>query len=132
MAKSVPTIRLAEKGDFKNTIGFLKKYREKRWLEKLDHYGALGVRLLSEATPKRTGKTAASWGYEIINYDDNVTLRWYNTNVVNGWYNVALMLQYGHGTRNGAWIEGIDYINPVMKQVMEECSGKIWEEVTKG
>lgn len=122
---------MQEKGDFKKTLSFLKRMQEKKWVDNLDHYGALGVRLLSDATPKDTGKTANSWGYEIVNYEDNVTLRWYNTNVVNGYFNVALMLQYGHGTRNGTWVEGRDYINPVMQKVMEECGGKIWEEVTK-
>lgn len=130
MAKSI-SIYMQEKGDFKKTLSFLKRMQEKKWVDNLDHYGALGVRLLSDATPKDTGKTANSWGYEIVNYEDNVTLRWYNTNVVNGYFNVALMLQYGHGTRNGTWVEGRDYINPVMQKVMEECGGKIWEEVTK-
>lgn len=130
MAKTI-SIQLQEKGDFKKTFSFLKKIKEKRWISQLDHYGELGVRYLAEATPKDTGKTAASWGYEIVNEEDNVTLRWYNTNIVKDYFNVALMLQYGHGTRNGTWIEGRDYINPAMQKVMEEAAGKIWEEVNK-
>lgn len=130
MAKTI-SIQLQEKGDFKRTFSFLKKMKEKRWISKLDYYGELGVRYLAEATPKDTNKTAASWGYEIVNEEDNVTIRWYNTNIVKDYFNVALMLQYGHGTRNGTWIEGRDYINPAMQKVMEEAAGKIWEEVAK-
>lgn len=130
MPKSM-SIYMQEKGDFKKTLSFLKSMQEKRWVSQLDHFGEMGVKYLSEATPKDTGLTANSWHYEIVNYEDNITLRWYNTNVVKDYFNVALMLQYGHGTRNGTWVEGIDYINPAMKKVMEECSGKIWEEVTK-
>lgn len=130
MAK-VATLRLKESGSFKNTFKFLKDLRERHWLKQLDRFGRLGVKALAEATPKDTGKTAESWQYEVITYEDNVTLRWYNTNVVDGWFNVAVMLQYGHGTRNGGWVEGRDYINPAIQPIIDKAVKGIWEEVTK-
>lgn len=130
MAK-VATLRLKESGSFKSTFKFLKDLRERHWLKQLDHFGKLGVKALAEATPRDTGKTAESWQYEVITYEDNVTLRWYNTNVVDGWFNVAVMLQYGHGTRNGGWVEGRDYINPAIQPIIDKAVKGIWEEVTK-
>lgn len=125
------TVRMRTKGSFDKTFTFLKRMREKKFLEKLDMYAQKGVEALRAATPKDTGKTAASWDYEITDDGNVLTVTWINTNVVNDWYNVALMIQYGHGTGTGGYVEGIDYINPALRPVFEEMAGKIWEEVNK-
>lgn len=123
------TIRLEEKGDFSKTFKFLKGLKEKSWKKSLDTYGRQGVEALRAVTPKDTGLTANSWHYEIIDFDDNVTIRWYNTNVKKGWYNVALMIQYGHGTGTGGWVQGVDYINPALSPIFEKMLRDIWVEV---
>lgn len=90
----------------------------------------MGVDALREATPKRTGKTADSWSYEIKITDRFVTITWKNSNVVDGWANVAVLIQYGHATRGGAYVKGIDYINPAMRPVFEKMAQEVWMEVT--
>ena len=131
-ATVVPIIvRMRTKGSFDKTFTFLKRMREKKFLEKLDMYAQKGVEALRAATPKDTGKTAASWDYEITDDGNVLTITWINTNVVNDWYNVALMIQYGHATGTGGYVEGIDYINPALRPVFEEMAGKIWEAVNK-
>lgn len=86
-----------------------------------------------EYTPKDTGLTAASWEYEII--EDKkaglITLRFNNYNVVDDWCNIAIMLQYGHATRNGGWVEGIDYINPALEPIFKQIAEKAWMEITE-
>lgn len=128
MARAV-TIRVGQKGDFKKTFKFLKAMREKHFLKNLDKYGQMGVDALSAATPKRTGLTANSWTYEINDDGQTLTITWNNTNVQKGYYNVALMIQYGHGTGTGGWVEGIDYINPALQPVFDKMLGSIWEEI---
>lgn len=88
----------------------------------LGKYGKQGVEALQQATPKRTGLTANSWYYEIQDKDGMAYLIFKNSNVVNNWYNVAIMLQYGHGTQSGAYVEGIDYINPALKPIFEKIA----------
>lgn len=128
MPKSID-ISVKEKGDFSKTFKFLKAMKEKHFLKSLDKYGQRGVEALAAATPKNTGLTANSWRYEIDVTDDTVNLRWYNTNVVKGYFNVALMLQYGHGTGTGGWVEGVDYITPALEPVFDKILGDMWEEV---
>lgn len=129
MAKAPISISMTTKGDFDKTIKFLKTIKEKHWLKKLDTYGRQGVEALAAATPKDTGLTADSWNYEIDDDGETLTLAWYNTNVVNDYFNVALMIQYGHGTKGGGYVEGIDYINPALKPIFEKISGNIWEDI---
>ena len=123
-------IGMKTKGDFDSTFKFLKKMKERSWLRNLDVYGRQGVEALAKATPKDTGLTANSWNYDISDDGETLTLTWYNTNVVKDYYNVALYIQYGHGTKNGGWVEGIDYINPALRPIFEKISGNIWEEIT--
>ena len=120
---------ISQKGDFSKTSRFFKRIRSKQVYDKLDAYGRMGVQYLSEATPKRTGKTAESWSYEIKITDRYVTIIWKNSNVVDGWANVAVLIQYGHATRGGAYVKGIDYINPAMKPVFEKMANEVWMEV---
>ena len=98
----------------------------------LNKYGKKGVEALKEATPKDTGKTAESWKYDIVK-DNNGTYQivWSNTNVVDDWANVAILLQYGHATRNGGYVKGRDYINPAIESVFREMANEAWKEVSQ-
>lgn len=121
-------IRITAKGNFDKTHRFLKAMQDKSYFTILDKYGKKGVDLLSSATPVDSGETATSWKYEITEKDGNYTLQWYNTNVNQG-VNIAVILQYGHATRNGGWVEGIDYINPAMKPIFDRLADDVWREV---
>lgn len=128
MAKTI-TVKVGNKGDFKKTFKFLRAMKEKRFLKNLDKYGQMGVDALAAATPKRTGLTAESWTYDISDNGEQLIISWNNTNVQKGYYNVALMIQYGHGTGTGGWVEGIDYINPALKPVFDKIADAVWMEV---
>lgn len=95
----------------------------------LDKYGRLGVEYLSSNTPKRSGKTAASWDYDIEERNGDYTIVWTNSNT-NQQVNIALILQYGHGTGTGGYVRGIDYINPAMKPIFDNIADDAWKEVT--
>lgn len=125
-------IRFRHKGDFKITTRFFDKVTKGKYIDSiLNKYGRQGVDALSAATPKDTGTTAASWNYEINRYDDgNASIVWTNSNMSKDWFNVALYLQYGHGTRNGGWVEGIDYINPALEPIFKRLAEEAWMEVT--
>lgn len=122
-------IGITSEGDFKNTEKFLKKVKEGRYMDVLDKYGNVGVSALAQATPKRTGKTAASWGYEIQKERGGYVIYWTNNNSNKDFY-VAIALQYGHGTRNGGYVMGRDYINPAMRPVFDKIAEDAWKEVT--
>ncbi len=115
-------------GDFKNTNRFLKSIREAITNAKVESIAKQGVEALSAATPVRTGKTAASWSYKIENTNGKTTVLWTNDNVVNG-VNIAIIIQYGHGTRNGGYVEGYDYINPALKPIFDRMTDSMWEAV---
>lgn len=121
-------IKLSAKGDFVKTNSFFNKILEKVKLSSLDKYGQKGVQALSSATPVDTGLTAASWSYRIERKNDQVKLVWTNSNVNNG-VNIALIIQYGHAARNGAYIEGRDYINPALAPIFKEIEESAWREV---
>ena len=121
-------IKVTQHGDFKNTMSFLKKIQKRDYLKKLEKYAELGVQALSEATPKDTGKTADSWKFKIEVDNHKTRIVWTNDNINDGAC-IALLLQYGHGTRNGGWVQGIDYINPAMRPMFEEFANDAWKEV---
>ena len=124
-------IKLESHGELKSTYKFLEKILGKQYIMGiLEKYAQQGVTALQEATPKRTGYTASCWGYEIESTSTGYTIHWYNTNVVKDYFNVALAIQTGHGTKTGAYIQGIDYINPAMRPVFEEIADEVWKEVT--
>ena len=125
-------ISVKQSGDFKHTEAFLKKNTHMNIDHYLHMYGQKGVEALANATPRDTGLTANSWRYEIEKdrRNDRVTIHWVNDNVVDEWFNVALMLQYGHATGSGAWVEGIDYINPALRSIFDAMAEEIWKEVT--
>lgn len=124
-------ITFQTKGDFKRTLSFLNRCK-KIDLSSLDRFGQEGVEALQRATPKDTGLTADSWYYEIVEENGSITVRWLNSNVVNDWCNVAIILQYGHATGNGGYVEGIDYINPALHPVFDKIAKNAWKEVIGG
>lgn len=124
-------IEFSMKGSFDKTFAFLKRNR-KLDIKDFEKFGQMGVEALREATPKDTGLTADSWYYEITNKDGKLVIQWLNSNVVDGWCNVAIMLQYGHATGNGGYVEGIDYINPALRPIFDKIAKHAWREVTKG
>lgn len=123
-------ITIKTKGSFRRTHKFLKKLDEKDFLRNLEKYGEAGVEALAANTPVDTGKTAESWDYQIVEGNGYVSVQWFNTNVVDG-VPIAVILQYGHGTRNGGYVKGRDYINPAMKSVFDKIAEDAWAEVVK-
>ena len=123
---------LKSRGNFDNLTGFLEKAKEKIKLGELDKYGREGVEALQAATPKDTGLTSESWSYKIdrLNNDTLIILSFHNSNINKG-VPIAVILQYGHGTRNGGWVEGRDYINPALRPVFDRLLSDAWKEVTK-
>ena len=95
-----------------------------------DQVGKAGVDALQEATPKKTGKTAASWSYTVTQNREGISISWNNSNRNDG-ANVAILIQLGHGTNSGAYVKGIDYINPALKPVFDAFANKVWWEVTR-
>ena len=122
-------ISFRQKGDFSKLTSFLEKAKESVKIGDLDKYGREGVAALSSATPIDSGKTANSWNYEITNKNGSVTISFNNSNIQNG-VPIAIILQYGHGTKNGGWVQGRDYINPAIQPVFDEIVDKAWREVT--
>ena len=117
-------------GSFSNTFNFLKVLKRREMFKRLEGYAQIGVNALAGATPADTGITAASWSYEIIDEGGELRIIWSNSNVVDGWFNVAVGIQYGHGTGTGGYVTGIDYINPALKPVFDAISEKVWKAVT--
>ena len=123
-------IRFKHKGDFKKTERFLKRAGQLSTpYDVIALYAQKGVEALASATPERSGKTAASWGYEFAETDDGFSIFWTNSNINEG-VNIAVILQYGHGTGWGAYVEGVDYINPSIKSVFDEIAAGLCKEVT--
>lgn len=122
-------ISVRQKGDFRNLEKFLKKNKQISFRSILEEYGRKGVDALRLATPVDTGKTANSWSYDVEIKQDEAIITWSNSNTPYG-VPVAILIQYGHGTRNGGYVQGIDYINPAMKSIFEDLANKAWKEVT--
>lgn len=123
-------IRFRQKGDFSKLTNFLERAKEAVHLGNLDKYGREGVAALASATPVDSGLTANSWYYEISNKNGSVTISFFNSNIQNG-VPIAIILQYGHGTGNGGWVQGRDYINPAIRPVFDKIADEAWKEVTK-
>lgn len=117
------------KGSFKNTKKFFNNLINRKYKEVLSKYGEMGVQALAANTPIDSGKTASSWYYEIVDDKDGLSVVWKNSNVQKGYFNVALMLQYGHGTRNGGYVAGRDYINPSLQPIFDKMAEAAWKEV---
>lgn len=122
-------ITFEQKGDFSNFTNYLEKVKNVVHASSLEKYGREGVRALSSATPIDSGETASSWYYKIEIKKGSATITFYNSNIQNG-VPIAIILQYGHGTRNGGWVEGRDYINPAIQPIFDEIVEEAWKEVT--
>lgn len=123
-------IRFRQKGDFRKLTRFLERAKEVVKIGDLDKYGREGVAALASATPVDSGLTASSWYYEITNKNGLVRISFYNRNVQNG-VPIAIILQYGHATGTGGWVEGRDYINPTIRPLFDKIADSAWREVTK-
>lgn len=123
-------IKISHKGDFSKTIKFMKEAAKAVDLNMFKKYGQDGVNALKAATPVDTGLTADSWYYEITKTKNSITINFNNSNVQNG-VPIAIILQYGHGTRNGGYVKGRDYINPAIQPIFEKLTNDAWKEVTK-
>lgn len=122
-------ISVKTKGSFKNTELFLNNTKKIDLRSILSRYAEEGVSALMANTPVDTGKTAQSWDYRIEIGKEYSSIIWTNSNVNKG-VNIAIILQYGHGTRNGGYVQGTDYINPALKPIFDELSSAAWKEVT--
>lgn len=123
-------IKFRQKGDFSKLTRFLERAKETVRIGDLDKFGKEGVAALASATPVDSGETASSWYYEIENRKGSVTISFNNSNIQNG-VPIAIILQYGHGTRNGGWVQGRDYINPAIQPIFDKIANNAWEEVIK-
>ena len=123
-------IKFRQKGDFSKLTRFLERAKHSIRISDLDKFGRQGVAALSSATPVDSGTTASSWFYEITNKNGSVTISYHNSNIQNG-VPIAIILHYGHGTRNGGWVQGRDYINPAIQPIFDKIANDAWREVTK-
>ena len=123
-------ITFKQSGDFKKVTSYLERLKECVKIGDLNKFGEQGVAALSAATPVDTGETASSWYYEIKNQNGKATISFCNSNIENG-VPMAMILQYGHGTRNGGYVEGRDYINPAIQPLFDQIAENAWREVTK-
>lgn len=123
-------ITITSKGNFDNTFKFLNKMEKLKVEPILKKYGEIGVKALSQATPVDSGVTANSWSYEIKMSGTSLTIYWKNSHVNKG-VNIAIILQYGHGTGTGGYVQGRDYINPAMRPVFDSMVEEVWKEVVR-
>lgn len=123
-------IRFSQKGDFSKLTRFLERVKEPVKLGTLNKYGRDGVAALASATPVDSGLTASSWYYEITNRGGVATITFNNSNIQNG-VPIAIILQYGHGTGTGGYVQGRDYINPAIQPLFDRIADEAWKEVTK-
>ena len=123
-------IGFRQKGDFSKTTKFLTKLKQNVDISTFEKYGKKGVAALASATPVDSGLTANSWYYKIEKTNSSISLLFCNSNIQNG-VPIAVILQYGHGTRNGGWVQGRDYINPAIQPIFDQIGKEAWGEVTK-
>ena len=123
-------ITFRQKGDFSKITRFMERAKNAVRLGDLDRYGRAGVAALASATPVDTGLTASSWSYDIENRNGVAKIIFKNSNIQNG-VPIAIILQYGHGTGTGGWVEGRDYINPAIQPIFDQIANDAWREVTK-
>ena len=122
-------VTFKHRGSFKKTKRFLNRAAEGKFLKNLDRYGVEGVAALSAATPVESGKTASSWYYEVKVSGSSFSITWNNSNVNDG-VNIAVIIQYGHGTGTGGYVAGRDYINPAIRPIFDKIAENVWREVT--
>lgn len=122
-------ITVKSKKGWNNTEKLLKNSLGNDWIRVLENYGRQGVQALAAATPVDSGNTASAWDYDIVKKGDSVSVIWNNNNIHNG-VNIAIILQYGHGTGNGGYVQGRDYINPALRPIFDAMADAAWKEVT--
>lgn len=122
-------ITFTQKGNFNKTDTFLKRLRKRDYISILEKYGEIGVNALAKATPKDTGETSESWEYTIEKKENQVKLIWKNTNVTADGVPIVVFIQYGHVTRGGTYVEGRDFINPVMRPIFDKIAEELWNEI---
>lgn len=127
--KEVDLISFRHRGNFNSLELFLNKAKNLNYRSILERYAIAGVQALSSATPKDTGETANSWGYEIVIQRSGFSIHWTNSNIV-GTVPLVILLQYGHGTRSGSFVEGYDFINPAIRPIFDSIAENLWKEVT--
>lgn len=123
-------ISFRQKGDFSKFTSFLEKAKNGVRLGDLDRYGREGVAALASATPVDSGQTASAWYYQIVRNNGSVSIEFHNSNIHKG-VPIAIILQYGHGTGTGGWVQGRDYINPAIRPIFDKMANDAWREVTK-
>lgn len=123
-------ITFRQKGDFSKLTRYFERVKEAAKIGVLDKYGRAGVAALASATPVKSGKTANSWTYEIERQNGSASIVFHNTNINQG-VPIAIILQYGHGTGTGGWVQGRDYINPAIQPIFDKLADDAWKEVTK-
>lgn len=123
-------ISFRQKGDFSKTLKYLDRIRDPVKMGILDKYGREGVAALSSATPVNTGATANSWYYKIEKDRNTAKVVFYNSHINKG-VPIAIIIQYGHGTGTGGWVQGRDYINPAIRPIFDKMANDVWKEVTK-
>lgn len=124
-------IRFRHRGDLKKTEAFLRHAEKGDFYKNVSVLAQKGVDALASATPKDTGNTASQWMYQIERDGASCKITWINNNINQG-VNIALILQYGHGTGTGGYVEGRDYINPAIKPIFDQIAEDVWKEVTSG
>ena len=124
-------ITLEASGNYSSTTTWLQRIGRMTIEQQLARYGLKGVKALASSTPTQTGKTASSWSYSVTRKGDTWILSWNNDNIHHG-VPIAIVLQYGHVTGTGGWVQGRDYINPAIKPIMDEIADGVWRTVTNG
>ena len=122
-------ISTSNSGSFKGTLAFLERMEKGKQFEDLHHYAREGVAALRNATPEDTGRAAGAWDYEIRKRKSSISIAWTNTDVEGG-VNVIILLQYGHGTGTGGYVQGRDFINPTMRPIFDRIADNVWKHVT--
>ena len=123
-------ITITETGDFNTVEAYLARLSRGDLSQVLNKYGEMGVNALSNATPTDSGLTSESWYYDIVSRPGYYSIRWHNSNVHDG-IPIAILIQYGHGTRNGGYVQGRDYIMPAMRRIFDQIAAEAWKEVTR-
>lgn len=123
-------ISFRHKGDFSKTSNYLKRLEQAVYMGVFEKYGREGVAALASATPYNSGITANSWYYKVTKTKGSISIGFFNSNIQNG-VPIAIILQYGHGTGTGGWVQGRDYINPAIQPIFDKIATDAWGEVTK-
>jgi hypothetical protein len=125
-------IKVQTSGSFAQSQAFLQRMKNREQFKALEKYGAIGVAALKNATPKDTSETANGWYYETVSHPGYFAIHWGNSHVEEpGKLPIAAIIQYGHATRRGGYVQGVDYINPAMRPIFDQIAADMWREVTK-